>query len=66
MIAKEQRITRNAARCTKCLTEIESRHRHDFQECMCGDVFVDGGKDYIRRGVMPGGSFEDLNEFEDV
>jgi len=43
-------IVRNAIRCDSCLDEIESAHRHDFRYCSCGAVFVDGGKDYLRRG----------------
>lgn len=44
-------IIRNSAKCLICDTEIESVHRHDFKVCPCGNLFVDGGKSYIRRGV---------------
>lgn len=27
---------------------MESKHRHDFVECKCGESFLDGGDDYIR------------------
>jgi hypothetical protein len=43
-------ILRNSVRCLRCSDEIESAHRHDFVTCSCGNVFVDGGKDYLRRG----------------
>lgn len=43
-------IIRNAARCTRCNTIIESKYRHEFVSCSCGAIFVDGGKDYIRYG----------------
>ena len=46
-------IIRNSARCRNCGDEIESKHRHDFVVCKCGAIFVDGGKDYIRRGGDP-------------
>lgn len=46
-------IIRNAARCRKCNDEIESKHVHDFVECKCGAIFVDGGKDYLRSGGNP-------------
>lgn len=36
-------------RCLKCNTILESKYRHDFQECECGN-FVDGGNDYMRIG----------------
>ena len=44
------RIVRNAARCRKCGTTVESRHRHDFVVCNCGAIFVDGGTEYLRAG----------------
>lgn len=44
----------NAVTCLTCNTRIESTHRHDFKGCACPEdsntcVFVDGGKDYMRR-----------------
>ena len=36
-------IIRNAIRCNICGDEIESKHRHDFVTCKCGDCSVDGG-----------------------
>lgn len=43
-------IIRNAAQCLDCGDTIESTHRHDFKQCSCGNVFVDGGLDYLRYG----------------
>jgi len=43
-------ILRNMAKCRLCGDIIESKHRHDFVRCKCGSIFVDGGKDYLRRG----------------
>jgi hypothetical protein len=60
-----QKLVRNVARCGKCNTVIESRHRHDFVWCECKAIFTDGGTDYIRRG----GDLEamiDLSEFVEV
>lgn len=56
-----KKLIRNAARCKKCLTVIESKHRHDFVRCECGSIFVDGGLDYSRGG-WPGGNIEDWIE----
>jgi len=42
----------NQAKCLKCGDEPYSAHRHDFKSCECGDIFVDGGMDYIRHGFM--------------
>lgn len=55
-------LKRNAARCDRCGTTIESVHRHDFRTCKCGDVSVDGGLDYARRVFTEGASFTDLVE----
>jgi hypothetical protein len=34
-----------------CCGEIlVSEHRHDFQPCTCGKVFIDGGPEYSRIG----------------
>ena len=37
-------------KCLKCNDVIESLHRHDFKWCKCGNIFIDGGKDYYRYG----------------
>jgi hypothetical protein len=36
--------------CLDCEDIIESKHRHDFVRCECGNSFLDGGDDYIRGG----------------
>ncbi|NBX50551.1 hypothetical protein EBT25_11595 [bacterium] len=43
-------IIQNAVTCNKCDDDIFSAHRHDFCECKCGNIFVDGGQEYLRRG----------------
>ena len=40
----------NAIRCPECGDVIYSRTRHDFRNCSCGNVYIDGGLDYIRVG----------------
>lgn len=57
-------ILRNAAQCGRCLEVIESKHRHDFVECSCKAIFVDGGLSYLRRGGELG-DFIDLSEFDE-
>lgn len=54
-------ILRNSAKCLKCGDEIESKHRHELVSCTCGAIFVDGGKDYLRRGYEAGAEFEDTS-----
>ena len=38
----------NELKCNKCEDVIYSAHRHDYVECKCGKVAVDGGMAYIR------------------
>lgn len=42
-------IVSNKAHCLLCDTVIESTHGHDFKTCPCGNLSVDGGKNYLRR-----------------
>jgi hypothetical protein len=58
------KIIVNKARCRNCKTIIESKTVHDFVECKCGKIFVDGGKDYLRRGGDEK-FFEDLSEWKE-
>jgi hypothetical protein len=64
-----EKIIKNAARCKKCGTYLESTHRHDYRTCGCpANVMVDGGKDYIRRGWngnigKPDELIEELSEY---
>lgn len=51
---------RNAAQCRLCGDVIVSRHRHDWRACSCGEIFVDGGNDYLRRGARDMDNFIDL------
>lgn len=61
-----QKIKRNAARCRLCRDVIESKFRHDFVECCCGAIFVDGGTDYLRRGAKDLNNIEDLSDVSDI
>ena len=56
------KITRNAARCRKCGTTVESKHVHDWRACPCGAIFVDGGREYLRRG----GDLDALEELSET
>jgi hypothetical protein len=42
-------IVQNAVICNKCDDFIFSKHRHDYVECKCGAIAVDGGQEYLRR-----------------
>ena len=61
----QRRITRNAAKCNACGDEIESKSRHDFVTCTCGELHVDGGLDYLKRGCGDAG-YEELSEMDEV
>ena len=41
-------------RCPKCQDVIYSNSRHDWERCLCGAVFIDGGWDYTRGGYDSG------------
>lgn len=47
-------IIHNRARCLICGDTIESKNRHNFVTCSCGNLSVDGGTDYLRRGFSKG------------
>jgi hypothetical protein len=38
------------AKCLDCEDILESKHRHHFVKCKCGNSFIDGGDDYFRGG----------------
>lgn len=41
----------NKCQCKMCGDIIESKHTHDFVHCKCGEIFTDGGDEYIHRGA---------------
>jgi hypothetical protein len=53
-------IIANSAKCLKCGDDIYSASRHNFVQCSCGNVFVDGGMSYLRHG------FEDRTFYKDT
>ena len=50
-------LVKNAFKCKKCGQLVESKTRHDFATCKCGN-FTDGGLEYIRRG----GNLDDMED----
>ena len=59
------KILRNSAKCLKCGDELESTYCHDFKECTCGNIFVDGGYDYVRHGWAQLELYQDTTEYND-
>ena len=59
----DNKILVNKIQCKKCKDIIESKYVHDFKWCVCRNIAVDGGLEYLRRV----GNLEDiieLSEFE--
>lgn len=60
-------IKSNKAQCLKCGEIIESKSVHDFRQCQCGNLFVDGGKEYLRRGYADSqDTVKELSEYTEV
>ena len=66
MTDRNQRLTRNAAQCLDCMDIIESKHRHDYVRCSCGNIAVDGGLSYIRRTYKDYAKFKNLSEYTTI
>ncbi len=58
------KIKRNAVKCKICGNVIESKHTWDYVICDCGQVGVDGGKDYLKR-IGRSENMEELSEYFD-
>lgn len=54
-------VLENKARCGECGDVVESRWRHDYRSCRCGNLHVDGGLDYIKRGYRTP-NYEELSK----
>ena len=61
-----QKIIKNQVKCLKCGDIVESKNRHDFVTCSCGNVSVDGGKDYLRRTFHNKDDYEELSIVENT
>lgn len=56
------KVVRNRCKCRLCGDVIESKERHEFVRCRCGEIFTDGGTDYIRRGANDLNNIIDMSE----
>lgn len=65
---KVERIVTNKLQCHKCADIIESKHGHNFVSCSCGNIAVDGGKNYLRRvgNGISDRSYTDMSETYEV
>jgi hypothetical protein len=62
----KKKILKNSIQCLECGDIIESKNRHDYVSCKCGNVSVDGGTDYLKRGFKKMDSWIDLSVFEEL
>lgn len=49
----EDVIIQNEIQCNHCKDQIFSAFRHDYKQCRCGKVAVDGGQVYLKRSGNP-------------
>ena len=49
-VKKRIRTRVSCVRCSKCKDIIYSRARHDWHNCTCGNISIDGGFDYCHYG----------------
>lgn len=57
-------ITLNRIQCNHCGDILTSEYRHDFRNCSCRKVFIDGGKDYLLRGYDYDFDYTEMSEWE--
>jgi poly-beta-hydroxyalkanoate depolymerase len=56
-------VITNKAQCRLCEDIIESKSRHDYVRCSCGEIAVDGGTDYRKRSAGNLSNIIELSEY---
>jgi hypothetical protein len=56
-------VITNKAQCRLCEDIIESKSRHDYVRCQCGEIAVDGGTDYRKRSAGNLSNIIELSEY---
>ena len=56
-------VITNKAQCRLCEDIIESKSRHDYVRCSCGEIAVDGGTDYRKRSSGNLSNILELSEY---
>jgi len=51
-------LTIKAVECKECGDTIYSRTHHDFRQCTCGNISVDGGLKYFKYNANPSSLFK--------
>jgi hypothetical protein len=60
-----KKLIRSRYQCKECEDIIESKHRHDFTTCQCGNLSIDGGLHYTRIIYDKENSWIDLSEYKE-
>lgn len=55
-------IIYNRAKCLICGDIVESEYCHQFVTCQCGNLSVDGGKDYLKRSALHPDKVEEMSQ----
>ena len=64
-ILARPKILKNRAKCLTCGETIESKHVWDYRTCKCGQLSVDGGKNYLRRcGILDKKHYKEMSVME--
>jgi hypothetical protein len=63
-MSKEARIILNRIKCNHCGDIIISYYTHDYKNCNCGTVSVDGGVEYLKRGFINDNDYEELSLYD--
>lgn len=58
-------IFENKAKCLVCRDIIMSENRHHMKTCKCGNLSVDGGSWYLKRGFNMDESYKELSTYYD-
>lgn len=60
-IFERQIILRNMAQCLYCKDVVTSEHEHDYKECSCGKLAIDGGTSYLKRSFANSRKWRELS-----
>lgn len=65
-MATEPIILVNRAKCKLCEQTVQSNSVHDYVTCVCGNLSVDGGTYYLKRGFKEQDSYIELSVYSDA
>lgn len=65
MIDENKKIILNRIKCNHCGDIIISYSQHDYKNCKCGKVSIDGGLSYLKRSFQEATDYEEMSLNED-